>query len=123
MRALVLVALGLSCAHVKAGDACKEADAHCQDAKTALICNTDGHLERLPCLGPKGCLVDKDRSVSCDQSALAAPASTCAASYEGKGQCGQTPETYLQCTSGTWVQLPCPQGQVCHDEAGKVFCE
>lgn len=120
MRLLLPLVL-LSCVLPKAGQRCIEGDAYCQDATTALHCSS-GLLQPYLCWGPKGCVVDGTRNVTCDQSAGAAPATFCLLEYDGHAQCTKDGKGYLLCAGGAWIQVACAQGKTC-TEVGGVTCQ
>ncbi len=120
----LLLVLAVSCVHVPAiGDACKDGVAYCANYDAAIACR-DGKLAPFPCPGPKGCMVDSGRNVSCDASKGAKAATPCLPEYEGRGQCSAA-ETgvFLRCVKGDWVALPCPRGQICALDGPDMVCK
>lgn len=119
---LFLAALSLSgCVH-HAGDVCLGSDAHCEDSKTALSCK-DGKLAAFHCGGPKGCVESEKRAVTCDQSSHSVAGAPCLPEYEGGLQCAKDTSSYLRCTNGSWVQLPCRAGKTCDAEGPVLTCK
>lgn len=119
----LLLAVSVACTHIPAiGDKCKMGDAFCLDGRTSLACR-DGALSLFACPGPKGCAVDAQRAVTCDQSRNVAPGEACLPEYEGRGQCAKEPTSYLQCAMGAWVKLACPGGTTCQLDGGGLACK
>jgi hypothetical protein len=115
--------LALSCATTPpAGSPCDAGMAYCTSSTSALQCQ-DGKLVAFTCLGPKGCTkgpaVAGGYPVRCDQSATGNAAGTpCAPEYAGIGHCSPDAGAIVQCRSGSWVALACPQGTQCKDDGG-----
>lgn len=122
MRTLLPLLMLCACGTPKVGQKCSEGDAFCLDARTSLACRS-GALAKFDCGGPKGCVVDGQRSVLCDQSGGAAAGTPCFLEYEGRGQCSGDGASILQCLGGLWAQAACPQGQACHSDTLGISCQ
>ena len=120
--ALCLATVGLvwGCVH-KVGDPCYQGDAFCADGGTCLTCQ-QGKLAAYLCGGAKGCAIDKDRNVTCDQSANAAAGGLCMPEYEGRAQCRNDATGFLTCSQGVWTQTNCVGSAKCQDDGG-VACK
>lgn len=122
--ASVLIALGVAvaCVHVPAvGDVCRVGDGHCLDFHTSLSCQA-GALKLFSCPGPKGCQIDSNRRVACDQSQNVAPGEACFPEYDGLGQCLPDAGSFLRCAHGAWVRLDCPGVTKCQTDGGDLTC-
>lgn len=119
MRPLLLALLFVGCIH-HVGDPCMGSDAFCGDPKTNLSCR-DGKLAPFPCQGAKGCSVDANREVMCDQTSGAQIGEACLPENSGHGQCAGT--TLIQCADGTWKTLACSPGKRCVQLGGNVTCQ
>lgn len=119
------------CAHApRAGDECQEGKATCSSKSTSLMC-VGGKYVETGCRGPKGCSVDNDQVLSCDQSLGAKAGELCAdkaGTITGQMQCQvDDPSRYLTCAEGRWNSLACAKGASCVlrdvDGSTMVVCE
>jgi hypothetical protein len=119
---LLLVLALFSCVHIPAaGEPCTAEDAYCSSPSTALVCQSRT-IVPFTCAGPKGCSLDAQRNVLCDQSRAASPGETCSGAYEGRGQCAADGASLLQCTHGSWAAIACPSGTTCKADGGDFVC-
>ena len=116
VAALLLATVGMvwGCVH-KVGDPCYQGDAFCADGGTCLTCQ-QGKLAAYLCGGAKGCAIDKDRNVACDQSSNASAGGLCFPEYEGRAQCLNDRSGFLTCVQGVWTLTACQAHKGCQSE-------
>ncbi len=101
------------------GRACNDREAHCLDARRALVCD-DGQLIETPCRGKGGCSTVQDKT-SCDITGNQ-PGDACSRQEEGIAAC-TNPESMLACHGRKYELVPCRGPRGCETVAGQPSCD
>jgi hypothetical protein len=110
-----------ACGKPKAGGKCTAGSAPvCNDAKSALVCGSDGNYASINCGGPAGC-AGTGPAVKCDESvATAGDACSGSSGYA----CAADMKNALQCLSNKFVLAEtCKGPNACKSTAGEIFCD
>lgn len=116
---LALLWLWLVACKPRPGSSCQAHEAHCLDAKRALVCD-DGRLVETPCRGKSGCSTAQER-VACDISANL-PGDACSKAEEGAAVC-LADGAMLACHARKYERVACRGPRGCEMLGAQANCD